>query len=116
MNKWENYGDENPVEHGGFWVKKERDIEDCYYVITLAYYPDNENFILTDMYIDISSYWIDWKKISDYLGIPIEKLEIKDKIIGAISYYDYLNFEGDVLSFKSEEEVLKKLLEYSIKI
>lgn len=115
MNKWENYGDENPIEHGGFWIFKDKDFEDSYYVLVLDKDPDSDKFILKDLYVEINDDWIEWESIANYLGVSLEEMSDIDKVRGAVDYHNYLNF-GELEIFDTKEEVIDVLFDNGITI
>jgi hypothetical protein len=108
-NKWENYGDKNPLHHGGIWIKK--DIEscpNCFYIIKF----EPEIMEIYDLYVDISDSWIDKKAIENYADVAISN---EHYAINCIEYYNYLEF-GTAKKFNSNDEVIDELESYGIKI
>ena len=68
-NKWESYGDVNPLEHGGVWVRQDKDDKNCFTVITLDLYDEEDGtYQFTNSYIDITDSWIDWEAVSGFAG------------------------------------------------
>lgn len=113
--KWENFGDVNPIEHGGIFVKKDIEInsDTCYYIVKNVYDEDGEKHILYDLYIDISDDWIEKESVMDYIGMTKENFDPIFYAIGCTEYYNYLEFQGDRTEC-NEEELKRELSKRNI--
>lgn len=63
---WENYGDVNPIDHGGMFVKHDDQVSGRnYYVVSLQNFVDEgeRKWLLIDGYIDLDDDWIEWESI-----------------------------------------------------
>lgn len=71
-NSWENYGDVNPIEHGGMFVKKDTYGERNFYVIQLTPMDgsDKEEWLIQDGYIDLDDSWIEWGSVQSTMDTP----------------------------------------------
>lgn len=107
---WTNYGDVNPLEHGGIWLEKDQ--EHCYRVVLLD--TMDEKYLFRDCYVDISGEWIKWKDVLDCSGHDKDATEV-DKVLALLNYYSILEFEGCERVI-SHEEVLKELEMYEIPV
>jgi len=113
---WENYGDVNPLEHGGLFIRKDPDFKDCYYVIEVYMTDDEESWLMGDCYVDISDDWIDWKGALGYTGDdPSEATDI-DRVIGAYSYYGAENFGGSYSKWNDKDQLIEVLEVHGIEI
>lgn len=93
---WTNYGDVNPLEHGGLWIKKDTEIKSdtCYYVVKVDKVEDFENtWLYNEGYVDISDTWIKWEDIKNSCDTPSDATDER-KVIDAIWYYGLVEFGG----------------------
>ena len=93
MNKvWENYGDVNPLEHGGLWIINDTNDNNSYYVVKVQKLEDEKNtWLYDDCYVNVTESWIDWESVYDYCDITGESSNI-DKVVALVSYYSPLEF------------------------
>ena len=90
------YGDVNPIEHGGQWVKKVS--ENDYEAITLDYDEGNEVLRLGTVLLDISDAWIDKKSVLSYADGSLDYPE--RFVLDAISYYGIVNCGGSIDTYE----------------
>lgn len=106
--KWSNFGDANPVEHGGIFVKQDSDNSNAFYIIKNQPIDGEENKqYLFDLYVDTSDDWIEKESVMDYLGMTEEKFDIIQYAIGITEYYNYLNFGSRIETDNVIEELQK---------
>jgi hypothetical protein len=55
---WENYGDVDPIEHGGIFVKPDEVMVGCYYIEKVDKIPDNDKYLISSLYVDVNDSWI----------------------------------------------------------
>lgn len=102
---WKNYGDVNPVEHGGIFIKKDgTDFPRCYYVITIYKAPEDDVWILSDMYVDLNDDWYDWDSVYIYASVSEDDSDI-DKVIALTQYYGSVEFGHDELIHGEENAI-----------
>ena len=115
VNKYVNYGDVNPMEHGGIWLKRDLDTDEnypCFWVVTIQL-NENEDYITRDLYVDLSSDWIEWDSVYSFAGIDVNAT-FEEKVIAAIEYYNPLNF--GVESVCSKEDIQTFLSDRGIEV
>lgn len=116
MTEWTNYGDANPLEHGGIWVKKDEDNDTCFYIIKNQLIDgDTDKQQVLDLYVDTSDSWIEKKEVMDYIGMVDSNFDLVQFAIGAVETYSYDNF-GSKIETGSKEETIKQLKEFGIDI
>jgi hypothetical protein len=115
---WENYGDANPIEYGGLFIKEDTDdFPNCFYVVELVnleWACGDEGFWVVEGYVDLNEDWIDWDGVKSYIGY-----EGDDDIAlveGAFRYYSHLEFGGSVAELKTEEEAIEELKSHGINV
>jgi hypothetical protein len=90
MTNFKNYGDVS-LEHGFILVAQDSVTETAYRIIKTEYDCDGEQFLLYDLYVDISDDWISWNSVSSCcdtdLSNPIQKA------IDVTYYYNYQEFQ-----------------------
>lgn len=103
-----NYGDVNPIEHGGIWVKQvnETDFEIARNI------PDNCEF--QDMCVNICDSWIDRTGVMNFIGMIEEDFNPVQFAIGCIYYYGVENF-GSYFNYESEQQLQELLNSRGIK-
>jgi hypothetical protein len=69
---WENYGDINPLDHGGLFISKDNDSfsDRQFYVIQVIPYPYREAWLIQDGLIDLDDDWIEWDSVKETMGTP----------------------------------------------
>ncbi len=103
MNKYENYGDVNPTEQGGIWVKKEGKSE----FSIIKNDPERMEYYILE--VNITDDWIEREKVKNFIGMKDNEFDEVWFAIGCTDYYNYLNF-GEKYEYRDEEE-LKEILE-----
>lgn len=83
-----NYGDINPLEHGGIWLKQTNETE--YEIIK----NNPENNLLYDLSVNISDSWIEKEKVMSFIGMTEETFDPILFAIGCTDYYNFMNFGG----------------------
>lgn len=108
---WENYGDINPLEHGGEFIKKDSDypLDKCYYIvkiINMGTACGEDGFMVEEGYVDLNDDWIDWEDVeSTYDTADSDEI----KVCNVFGYYGVNEFNGDTYKFNDESEVLEHL-------
>lgn len=121
---WSNHGDVNPIEHGGFFIKKlDSDVFNRYYavieIINMSGFMEDEEgrWLVTDGRVDLDmDDWIDWGDALSVIGLedePRDEIDDTDLIYGAYANYGAENF-GDINEAFSEQEVMDMLEAYGI--
>lgn len=105
MSEWKNYGDVNPIQHGGFWATQDQINSNCYYV--LANEPqENDMHVFNDMYFDLSDNWIDWDAVESSTSKtedPIQKCQ------NLFWHYGFAEFgDSKKISTKELKEILNR--------
>lgn len=85
-----NYGDVNPIEHGGIWVKK---IDNHTFEIIKNIPETNE---LLDLKVDITDSWIERERVMSFIGMTEKEFNPIWFAIGCINYYSADNFGGTI--------------------
>ena len=109
---WKNYGDENPIEHGGIFVREDEDgFPNAYYMVRINQSQDeDESWFLDDMYFDLNNIeWVEWEKVNNYSDINNTSDDI-NKIIALASFYGSQEF-GHTETFHKKEELIHTLKE-----
>jgi hypothetical protein len=119
-NEWKNYGDVNPIPHGGFFVKADDKIlfPGCYYIVTITDMDSacgEPGFLISSAYVDLNDDWIDWDRVTDYAGIG-EDNEPEWLVEAAVSYYGPENFGGSSEVYPDEDSARAELESHGIKI
>lgn len=105
---WTNYGDVNPLEHGGLWIDYDKD--ECYRVISLGIFDDS--YLFGECYVDLSDSWINWEDVLDFVGCDTF-LPPEQAVVAVISYYPIVNF-GSYKVIIDRQEAIRRLNEYDI--
>jgi hypothetical protein len=103
-NEFENYGDVNPLMHGGIWVK---DIGNNEFEIIRNNLEDNNNLIDV-MLVNISDDWIEKNKVMSYIGMTEDTFDPIQYAIGCTEYYSPNNF-GHTYDNMTEEQMIQFL-------
>lgn len=94
-----NYGDVNPLEHGGIWVrqtgKNSFDI--------LKNIPETNE--LYDLLVEIDDSWIEKDAVMSYIGMTKEDFDPLQFAIGCTEYYSPENF-GNIYKCKTQNELI----------
>ena len=88
MTNYKNYGDVS-LEHGFILVIE--DGEKCYKILKTDFDFDSNQYLLFDLYVDISDSWIDWEDVQKCCDT-----DLSDNIqmaIGATYFYNYMEFQ-----------------------
>lgn len=108
-NKWESFGDVNPLEHGGKWMCKDGN---GYQVIEIEKYDDpedDEKWFVTDTYVDMEDYKKD--------GVIARYIDNKGfTAIDVVSYYGAYQLGGDCQEMYGRQNVKHWLESYGIEI
>jgi hypothetical protein len=88
MTNFKNYGDVS-LEHG--FVLVAQDSATAYRIIKTDFDDDSNEFLLFDLYVDISDGWIEWNSVSSCCDTDMSN-PIK-MAIDATYYYNYQEFQ-----------------------
>ena len=113
--KWINYGDVNPIEHGGLWIMHDRG--NTYRVVELYKVPKEvmENFhALADLYVDLDADWVDWPDVAACSDIDLDTCSDIDKVIALVQFYSNLEFGEQY--FINSDNIIEELKKYDIEI
>jgi hypothetical protein len=105
---YENFGDVNPLDHGGIWVKQINKTE--YEIIKNI----PETLEIYNMSIDITDSWLEKDSVMSYLGMTERDFDPLWFAIGCTDYYGVLNF-GEIYKMESEKELMEFLTARGIK-
>lgn len=106
---WTNYGDVNPIEHGGTFVKHDEVIGGRnYYAIKLTPMEDG-TWLVIDGYIDLDDSWIEWESLRSTMDTPIDA---SDELLACdcVEYYGNHTSNGEE-KIISERKEIEKFLE-----
>jgi hypothetical protein len=107
---WVNYGDVNPIEHGGIFVKEEN--ETTFRIVKLQFVDDDGKNLLLDLNVDISDSWIEKEAVMNYAGISEADEDFSVNFaIACTEFYSPGNFgchENIYLTLEESEEHLKQ--------
>jgi hypothetical protein len=113
---WENFGDVNPLDHGGIWIMQGS--ETCYRIV--KFYPeesDSDPSQLQNLYVDISDDWIEKKEVMSCIGMTAEDFDPIWYAIGCTDYYSCQNFGCyQPENFETKEAVKAELEKYGITV
>lgn len=111
---WENYGDVNPIEHGGIFVKADEDFPKSFYIVEVVpVFDSEETWQISDLYVDVDNDW-DWDSIYSYADLNDDSDDVW-KAIALAQYYGYIEF-GSAKMVDSESEVINELKEFGIEL
>lgn len=99
---YENYGDVNPLEHGGIWVKRESKNE--YEILK----NNPETNTLYDLLVDITDSWIEKDSVMSFIGMTEENFNPLQFAIGCTDYYSPENF-GNTYKYETQNELIDML-------
>lgn len=113
--KWFNYGDVNPIEHGGMFVKADTDvIGRCFYVINVIPFEDDvPKWMITNAYIDLNDDWIEWESIQETMDTPKDATD-ELYAVDVVQYYG--NHAGAEMLFEDEKDLINFLNENGVEI
>lgn len=117
-NRYINYGDCNPLEHGGIWVLQENTgmgITTQYGIVKNIFDADSEKIYLYDLGIDISDEWLDKKAVMLCTGMTEQTFDNVQFAIACIDYYSFENF-GTKTELDTIEELTEELKAYGIEV
>lgn len=114
--KWTNYGDVNPIEHGGFWIAKDEEIPSidgtCFHVVEWT--PTTENVgLLATGYVDISDNWIDWRAVTSYADLHDDSTS-EEMARAVFEYYSAEDFGGAEVSLRTSKLVATLMEDHGI--
>lgn len=112
--KWEAFGDVNPLDYGGIWVRKDSDTNFQIVKIDPIEEDPDKGFILSECYVDISDDWIDWSKVIKYADTP--KNNKVRSAIDVVSYYGSYQCSGTEHNIETNELAISELLTYGIEV
>ena len=72
LKEWVNYGDVNPIEHGGMWIREEEGSEgERFEFVKLQEWFD-EHIAIHHGVVDITDDWIDKEAVGRYADVNEE--------------------------------------------
>lgn len=114
--EWTNYGDVNPIEHGGLWVKPDvPTFPNCFYIVEVTPMEDKEGWFVSDGYVDLNDSWIDWQAVYSYTDTSWTDEPII-RALSAFQYYGPKEFQGEIQGERIREDVLEYLKEWEIEV
>jgi hypothetical protein len=108
MENWEAFGDVNPFEHGGGWLRKvgERQFEVVYIEEQLRV----DYCSVEVLHVDLTDSWIEHTAVSECCGWSDNHMTDADRAVDVIRYYGSINFGGsqyvDMLDIELEAKPL----------
>jgi hypothetical protein len=117
QNEWRAYGDINPLQHGGLWMKQVDEGGNIYSilkVINLENDPNGAGFIVADGIVDITDDWICMEDVFSYGGLDPKLATNEDIALTAFSYYGAENCDGTAERYKDESVVIHFITELGI--
>lgn len=114
--KWQAYGDVNPLDHGGQWIKQ---LTPTTFRVVILITPsenvDNDMYCIEDCEVDITDSWIDWESVKMSCDTPPN--DPIRQAMDAISHYGTANFGSDFSSYLlTEEDTIEELGLFEIKL
>lgn len=106
-NKFKNYGDVNPLDHGGIWVKQ---INNHTFEVIRNIPETNEVY---NMEVDITDSWIEKEEVLSFTGMTEENFDPIWYAFSCTQYYGVENF-GNSYEYKSRNEVIDHLINLGI--
>lgn len=103
-----NYGDINPIEHGGIFVNQESETE--FRIIKLTFIDHEEKNVLWDMYVDVSDNWIEYESVEN--TCDVSRTDNLQFAIACTEYYSPANFGCDEDIFLTLDESAGYLKEH----
>lgn len=110
---WVNYGDVNPIPHGGFWIKQTGETTYDYVELTLVNNgmttPRMEYWIISGT-VDLSDDWLEWPSVFETFDID-EDTNNEFKVNSVVGYYGYSDFGNvDYTFLLDEKDQIKEAL------
>lgn len=106
-----NYGDINPLDHGGVFVKPITDTE--FEIVKLTPLEDGTapRWRVEAVLVDITDSWIERDAVQSFAGLPDDDANFNVLLaIAAVEYYGAVNFgENDPQHFDTKADVIKHL-------
>lgn len=100
--KWQLYGDVNPLEYGGTYVKKDSEIDGYHALVIIGSdeIGEEDKAAVIFCYIDASWYEEPNEAVNNFCGykkdyVPKTEEEIGSYITDLIRYYGVINFDPD---------------------
>lgn len=114
--KWQAYGDVNPIPHGGQWIRPQFEGSTTQFeVVTIQSSDDDECFYVDSCSIDIEDSWIKWKDVTATMDTP--ENDPLWQALDAIKYYGCNNFGSDCPTrCDTAEDAQLELARYEIQV
>jgi len=115
-NEWMNYGDVNPLEHGGTFVMKDKDIENAFHIVKLTnleHATGDTGYLIDTAYVDLDCWNTDNAK--DFAGLD----ETDPPELYAIAVLDYYGPEecgGESVIYDTVGEAIAGLCGHGITV
>jgi hypothetical protein len=119
MAKYVNYGDVNPVEHGGLFIALDEEVGEgnCFYVVEINKFDDiDDSWLFQDSYIDLNDVSEQqYKEASDGIDFAEDETDSARRVSYLVSYFGHNTFsDGHEQVIKGEEDLKEELLSYGI--
>ena len=117
-----NYGDCNPLDYDGLWLKKIGDNEYHFVKVDNTSWccgDEIPTYILSSGYIYTADDWINRDSVINYSGLDKNiDSDTVEYAIGCLEYYGGMNFSSDIEEYKttSRREARKYINSYGIVI
>lgn len=115
--KWVNYGDVNPIPHGGLWIKQEENSPNEYRYVELELVDHDGNFEIYSGLVDLTDSWIDWDGVNKSCDIHADTSD-EHKVQSLLWYYGHSNFGSygpdAIIPYEAESLIIEALAAYGI--
>lgn len=101
---WTNYGDVNPIEHGGMWVSHDTEIQGRNYYVIQSEMLHDGTFQVIDAYVDLDDSWIEWDSVKSTMDTSNDASD-ESLAVDLVRYYGTHCSHGEILTFDSEEDL-----------
>lgn len=113
MNRWTNYGDMRPLQHGGLFVQQEGKTTFRIIRVTPPHEIEENDYLVQDMYVDTSDSWIKHKDVARFADVSPDDRGVY-MALALIDYYSPANFGCDVDEFVPPDDIMDHLEAYGI--
>lgn len=111
--EWKAFGDVNPIEHGGIWIREDSDCKGSFYIVKWSPVDDEFGMYSTG-YVTPTDEWIEKESVFNYADLdddsPIERIAI-----GVFEYYSPEEFGGDT-EYTYNNELMANLIAEGIEV
>lgn len=99
--QWTAYGDVNPTEHGGVWIREDEDCKGSFYIVRYEPFGEGNGYLFTG-YVTPTDDWIVKADVFSYADLDDDS-PIERKAIACFDYYGADNFSGEAVFYTSKE-------------